>query len=393
MAESRLSLKDLEQADDFARRHIGPDDEQIRAMLEVVGAASLEDLIEKATPRAIRTARPLALPPARSETEALAALRAMAARNRVLTSMIGMGYYGTITPAVILRNVLENPGWYTAYTPYQAEVSQGRLEALLAFQHMVADLTGLELANASLLDEATAAAEAMAMAKRVSKSSASRLLRRCRLPPADARGPAHPRRRLRVRDRGRRPADRACRPGGLRRAAALPGLERRGARLSRGHRGAPRALGARDHGVRSLEPGAADAARRARRRRRDRQRSALRRADGLWRPARGVLRDQGCLQARDARPRDRRLGRPPGPAGAAHGAADARAAHPPREGDQQHLHGAGPARGDGGDVRGLSRARRPADDRRPGPSPGRDPGRRPAPARDRGGELGRSSTR
>jgi glycine dehydrogenase len=173
MSESRRSLKDLEQADDFVRRHIGPDDEQIRAMLEVVGAGSLEDLIKKATPRAIRSERPLDLPPAKSETEALAALRALAARNRVLTSMIGMGYYGTITPAVILRNVLESPGWYTAYTPYQAEVSQGRLEALLVFQQMVADLTGLELANASLLDEATAAAEAMAMARRVSKSSAT----------------------------------------------------------------------------------------------------------------------------------------------------------------------------------------------------------------------------
>ena len=173
MSESRLSLLDLERADDFVRRHIGPDEAQVRAMLEVVGAASLEDLIEKATPRAIRSVRPLDLPPARSETEALATLRAIAARNRVLTSMIGMGYYGTVTPAVILRNVMENPGWYTAYTPYQAEVSQGRLEALLAFQHMVADLTGLELANASLLDEATAAAEAMAMARRVSKSGAS----------------------------------------------------------------------------------------------------------------------------------------------------------------------------------------------------------------------------
>jgi glycine dehydrogenase len=173
MSKSRLSLKDLEPADDFVRRHIGPDEAQIRAMLEAVGAASLKDLIEKATPRAIRSARPLDLPPVRSETEALGSLRAMAARNRVLTSMIGMGYYGTITPAVILRNVLESPGWYTAYTPYQAEVSQGRLEALLAFQHMVADLTGLELANASLLDEATAAAEAMAMARRVSKSAAT----------------------------------------------------------------------------------------------------------------------------------------------------------------------------------------------------------------------------
>ena len=165
MSEDRLSLEDLEPAGEFARRHIGPDEAEIAAMLEVVGAASLDDLIERATPRAIRSARPLDLPPAKSEPEALAALRAMAEQNRVLTSMIGMGYYGTVTPTVILRNVLENPGWYTAYTPYQAEVSQGRLEALLTFQQMVADLTGLELANASLLDEATAAAEAMAMAQ------------------------------------------------------------------------------------------------------------------------------------------------------------------------------------------------------------------------------------
>ncbi len=170
MSTGDPSLTELEDREEFVRRHIGPDAPEIGAMLKVVGADSLDDLITKATPRAIRTARPLDLPPARTETEALAALRQMAAQNRVLTSMIGMGYYGTITPPVILRNVLENPGWYTAYTPYQAEISQGRLEALLSFQQMVADLTGLELAGASLLDEATAAAEAMAMAKRVSKS-------------------------------------------------------------------------------------------------------------------------------------------------------------------------------------------------------------------------------
>ncbi len=166
------SLTELEGKDEFVRRHIGPDDREIGAMLEVVGAASLDDLIAQATPRAIRTERPLDLPPARTEIEALTTLRRMAGQNRVLTSMIGMGYYGTLTPGVILRNVLENPGWYTAYTPYQAEVSQGRLEALLTFQQMTADLCGLELANASLLDEATAAAEAMAMARRVSRSSA-----------------------------------------------------------------------------------------------------------------------------------------------------------------------------------------------------------------------------
>ena len=171
MSEGSQSLADLEMRDDFVRRHIGPGEDEIRAMLEVVGARSLDDLIYKATPRAIRAERPLDLPPPRSEADALADLRSMADENQVLTSMIGMGYYGTVTPGVILRNVLENPGWYTAYTPYQAEVSQGRLEALLTFQQMVAELTGLELANSSLLDEATAAAEAMAMARRVSKAT------------------------------------------------------------------------------------------------------------------------------------------------------------------------------------------------------------------------------
>jgi glycine dehydrogenase len=157
----------------FVTRHIGPREDEIGAMLAAVGAGSLSELIERTVPAAIRSARPLDLPPARSEAEALASLRDMTARNRVCTSLIGMGYYGTHTPAVILRNVLENPGWYTAYTPYQAEVSQGRLEALLNYQQMVADLTGMELANASLLDEATAAAEAMAMAHRVAKSKAA----------------------------------------------------------------------------------------------------------------------------------------------------------------------------------------------------------------------------
>ena len=327
-------------------------------MLEVVGAASLDELIDRTAPAAIRTERPLALPPAIGEDQALAALRALAGRNRVLTSMIGMGYYGTHTPSVILRNVLENPGWYTAYTPYQAEVSQGRLEALLNFQQMVADLTGLELANASLLDEATAAAEAMAMAKRAEQVARGNLLRRCRLPPADAGRDPHPRGRVRLRGRGRRSAARSRGQRGVRRAAALPGLERRGARLSRRDRQAAGAGRARDHGLRSVEPRPADAAGRARRRHRDRQRPALRRADGLRRPACGVLRHARRLQAPDAGPPDRRLGRQPRPAGAAHGAADPRAAHPAREGDQQHLHRPGPARRDRRPLCRLARARR-----------------------------------
>lgn len=155
---------------DFSRRHIGPSPDDVAAMLKVVGAASLDELMAQTLPPAIRQKAPLDFGPALSETQALDKLRQVAAKNRVFTSLIGQGYYGTILPAVIQRNILENPAWYTAYTPYQPEISQGRLEALLNFQTMVADLTGLDIANASLLDEATAAAEAMAMAQRVAKS-------------------------------------------------------------------------------------------------------------------------------------------------------------------------------------------------------------------------------
>ncbi len=169
----RPTLSALEARDDFVRRHNGPGERQIAAMLKTVGAASLDELLDSTVPESIRLRAPLDLPPARPEHESLADLRAMADRNEVFASMIGMGYYDTHTPSVILRNVLENPGWYTAYTPYQAEISQGRLEALLNFQQMVIDLTGLDLANASLLDEATAAAEAMTMAHRVAKSKSN----------------------------------------------------------------------------------------------------------------------------------------------------------------------------------------------------------------------------
>ncbi|WP_433212126.1 aminomethyl-transferring glycine dehydrogenase [Microtetraspora malaysiensis] len=164
----RSPLRDL-SGPPFAARHIGPSDAEQARMLEAVGYASVADLVAVAVPEAIRTTTPLALPEAASETRALAELRAIAGRNRVLTSMIGLGYHDTITPGVILRNVLENPGWYTAYTPYQPEISQGRLEALLNFQTAITDLTGLDVAGASLLDEGTAAAEAMTLARRASK--------------------------------------------------------------------------------------------------------------------------------------------------------------------------------------------------------------------------------
>jgi glycine dehydrogenase len=148
-------------AEKFESRHNGPDQRQIDEMLKVIKAASLDKLIEETVPSAIRLKRDLALPPAQSESEFLKHFKKTAAKNKVFKSYIGTGYYDTVTPGVILRNVLENPGWYTAYTPYQAEIAQGRLEALINFQTMVIDLTGMEIANASLLDEATAAAEAM----------------------------------------------------------------------------------------------------------------------------------------------------------------------------------------------------------------------------------------
>ncbi len=147
----------------FAYRHIGPRKEDVQEMAATVGYASLDALIDAVVPEEIRLRRPLDLPPGRGEREVLQALRGMAEQNHVFRSYIGMGYYGTFVPQVIQRNILENPGWYTAYTPYQAEIAQGRLEALLNFQTMVSDLTGLPIANASLLDEATAAAEAMAL--------------------------------------------------------------------------------------------------------------------------------------------------------------------------------------------------------------------------------------
>lgn len=164
------SLETLQHPGEFIDRHIGPDAEQITAMLEELGLESLERLVEKTVPESIALQSPLAMAGSLSESNALTKLKAIASKNKQSRSYIGLGYYDTELPNVIVRNVLENPGWYTAYTPYQPEISQGRLECLLNFQQMVLDLTAMDLANASLLDEATAAAEAMALAKRVSKN-------------------------------------------------------------------------------------------------------------------------------------------------------------------------------------------------------------------------------
>ena len=169
-------LRALENPAEFVARHIGPSDADEARMLSVVGAASRRALIEGIVPPGIARRQPMQLPAAVSEAQALAELKALAARNQPLKSFIGQGYYGTHTPGVILRNVLENPAWYTAYTPYQAEISQGRMEALINFQTLVCDLTAMPIANASLLDEATAAAEAMALALRMSPTASRRFL-------------------------------------------------------------------------------------------------------------------------------------------------------------------------------------------------------------------------
>lgn len=170
MSHTSPSLRELEHSDAFVERHIGPNDAEIAQMLDVVGHASLDALTDAIVPASIKSPAPLALPESMTEVDALAKIRAIANKNQVFRTFIGQGYYGTLTPNVILRNVLENPAWYTAYTPYQAEISQGRMEALINFQTLCADLTGMEIANASLLDEATAAAEAMTLAKRSAKS-------------------------------------------------------------------------------------------------------------------------------------------------------------------------------------------------------------------------------
>ena len=166
-----IPLAFLENPAEFQARHIGLDAADERHMLDAIGEPSCQSLVDGIVPASIARRHLMQLPPAVSESAALAELKVIAARNRILKSFIGQGYHGTHTPGVILRNILENPAWYTAYTPYQAEISQGRMEALVNFQTMVCELTGMPIANASLLDEATAAAEAMTLARRTSTST------------------------------------------------------------------------------------------------------------------------------------------------------------------------------------------------------------------------------
>ncbi|HRH28393.1 MAG TPA: glycine dehydrogenase (aminomethyl-transferring), partial [Aquabacterium sp.] len=176
MLNTLPTLVELENATEFQARHLGPWDAEQAQMLSVVGVASRQALMEAIVPASIRRPQAMVLPAPLTEAQALAELKAIAQQNRLMRNFIGQGYYGTHTPGVILRNVLENPAWYTAYTPYQAEISQGRMEALINFQTMVTDLTGLAMANSSMLDEATAAAEAMTLAARAGKSKSTRFV-------------------------------------------------------------------------------------------------------------------------------------------------------------------------------------------------------------------------
>ena len=277
-----------EPAATFVRRHIGPSPRDVNAMLETVGAKSLGALMAETLPSSIRQKAPLDLGRALSETEALAHMRELAAQNQVFTSLIGQGYSGTILPAVIQRNILENPAWYTAYTPYQPEISQGRLEALFNFQTMICDLTGLDVANASLLDEATAAAEAMALAERAAHGKIKIVLRRFRGASADAGGAAHPRRTAGLEPYiGDPPVD-LDKAEVFGAPAAVSRHDRRGARPPAGHRSASCQGRVGRCRRRSAGADAAGLAGRTRRRYRGRIGAALWRADGLWRTACGL---------------------------------------------------------------------------------------------------------
>ena len=364
--------------DQFADRHIGTDSVAQLAMLEAVGYDSVDALMDAAVPTAIRLAEgaPSTIPAAATEREALAELRALAAHNTVRRSMIGLGYYDTITPAVIQRNVLENPSWYTAYTPYQPEISQGRLEALINFQTMVTDLTGLHTANASMLDEGTAVVEGMLLARRASGAASHVFVVDADAVPADQGAAARPRRGGRHRAAWSFAlADDAIAADAARRASASPsstrapraacGTRRPSSRPSHAHGGlavvaadllaltlvsAPGEFGA-DVAVGTTQRfgvpmgfGGPHAGYMAVR-------------DGLERQLPGRL--VGVSQDADGLPRV-----PAHPA-------DARAAHPPREGDEQHLHRAGAAGRHGVDVRGLPRPGRPHPDRARGRAAGR----------------------
>jgi glycine dehydrogenase len=342
----RDSLRDLEQHRGFVDRHIGTDNVDQAVMLRTLGFATRNALIDAIVPEAIRRREPLALPEAKGEEEALEELRGLAAKNRVYTSYIGQGYYGTYTPGVILRNVLENPAWYTAYTPYQPEISQGRLEALINFQTMICDLSAMAIANASMLDEATAAAEGMTLCRRMSQQQSTAIFVAADVLPQTidvVRTRAKPLGITVVVGPAEAAADADC-------FAVLlqyPGAD--------GDVRDYRALAARMHAKDSMVIAATDLL------------------------ALTVLTPPGEWGADVVVGSSQRFGVPMGFGGphAAFLATRDEAAYPPRKGHFEYLHRAGSACGAGQHVRGLPRTAGARDDRRSRASPDRDPARRP----------------
>jgi hypothetical protein len=343
-------LDELENASEFIARHIGISEADEAHMLSVIGEASRRALIDSIVPRSIARTAGMQLPPAVTEAAALAQLKALASKNQVFKSFIGQGYHGTHTPGVILRNILENPAWYTAYTPYQAEISQGRMEALVNFQTMVTDLTGMAIANASMLDEATAAAEAMTLAKRTVKSKSKVMRGFARLPPADDRSDPDPRRAAGHRRGGaaeHRPVERRAGGRALRRAGPVPLQHRPGGSTTSA---VTRRKATRSRPPSSWPPTCWPSRCSGHRRARwvPTSWSAPRSASACpWAPAARTRPTWPAATSSSAALPGRLVGvsvdatatgLPPG-------AADARAAHPPRKGHLQHLHRAGAAGG------------------------------------------------
>ena len=386
MSGSRLNQSELDSSREFIARHIGASEVEQQDMLQAIGVDSFDALLDRTVPASIRMTESMELEEPVGEAATLAKLRDHAARTKVSRSVIGMGYYPSLTPAVIQRNILEAPAWYTAYTPYQPEVSQGRLEALLNFQTMISDLTAMEIANASLLDEATAAAEAVTLCRKAARAQGDVLFvsRQCHPQTIDVlQTRAEPVGiRVVVGDEAEGVCEEAFAAvvqypdtnGEIRDYAGLAdSLHARGAMLVvAADLLALTLITPPENGGRTSSSAPASV-------------SAYRSVSAARMPPSS---QPGRVQARDARTPGRCFARQRRQAGLSTGVADARTAYPAGEGNQQHLHFPGPAGGYGVDVRRLPRTAGSAADRKAGSSHDGHPGTGPARSRIRSRDVG-----